>query len=313
MSNKHLLSLLVSGTLLVSCGGGGGGGGGGAKQAPVVQPLETELSGTYQAIFTPVNKEVSGHINGSLTIVREKDDVIMDVRFSNGPASSIHSQNIHVGNRCPNEADDLNQDGYIDAEELNNVVKEILIPLDDDISAQWLGLGTFPMSDEWGYYFWSRATKFEKMMADLRDDDINHTDDYVKIGADKALTMIDRVVVIRGVHESTPLPETVMGRGRLLPRQGLPVACAVIKRIGATPGVLDTDRTNIPVPTGETVGGSSGVDDGADFPTQTTSGATGGNYGEDREEGPTTGGGVNGSNSVEPNGRGGSTTGGFSF
>lgn len=312
MNNKRLLSLALCSSILVSCGGGGGAGGAGTPKKSV-EPLETELGGTYQAIFTPLNKVVSGHLNGSLTLVREKDDVVVDVRFSNGPASIIHSQNIHIGDRCPTEADDINHDGYIDAEETAKVVKEILIPLDDDITSQRMGLGTFPVSDEFGYYFWSRATPYEKLMNDLREEDINPTDEYVKLDSNKSLTMVGKVVVVRGVPDSTPLPETVLGRGRLTPHQGIPVACAVIKRIGQAPGVIDQDRTNIPVPVdGETIGGSGGVDDGAIFPTtQTTAGSTG-NYGDDDDVTTTTGG-TNGSNRVEPEVSGSSTTGGVSF
>lgn len=314
MNNKHLVSVLLSGVLLASCGGGGGGGGG-SSTSKTAEPLETELNGIYQAVLSPVNNKVSKILNGSLTLVRERDEVIIDVRLSNGPGSSMHVQNIHVGDRCPTEADDLNNDGYIDAEEMANVVKEVLIPLDDDISGQWIGLGTFPVSDQYGYYFWSRAAKYEKMMADLRDEDINLTDDYIKIGAEKNLTMIGKVVVIRGVPDTTPLPETVSGRGRTLPRQGLPIACGVIKRLGKVPGVIDQDVTDIPVPQGETIGGSSGADDGADFSVSTSGGTTGGssgNYGDDDDDIINNGGGVNGSNSVEPEERG-STSGGMAF
>lgn len=314
MNNKNLLSLALCTTILVSCGGGGGGGGGGSK-GKTAEPLETELGGTYQAILAPINKTISGHLNGSVTLVREKDDVVIDVRFSNGPTSSIHSQNIHVGDRCPTEADDLNSDGYIDAEETSRVVKEILIPLDDDITSQRMGLGTFPVSDEFGYYFWSRATPFEKLMNDLHEEDINPVDEYAKLSSNKSLTMIGKIVLIRGVSETTPLPETVLGKGRLTPHQGIPVACAVIKRLEKAPGVIDQDRTDIPVPTvGETIGGSSGVDDGAIFPsTQTTSGGATGNYGDDDDDVTTTTGGTNGSNRVEPEESTSSTTGGLSF
>lgn len=307
MNKTNILALALSTSLLASCGGGGGGGSSATGKS--AEPLETELTGTYQAILSPLNKTVSGHLNGSLTLVREKDDVVIDVRVASGPLSSIHSQNIHVGDRCPTEADDINGDGYLDAEEVSAIVKDILIPLDDDISSQWLGLGTFPVTDEFGYYFWSRATSFQKMMADLRDEDINMKDDYVKIGSDKALTMIGKVVLIRGVPDATPLPETVLGRGRLSPQAGLPIACAVIKRIGTVPGVIDPDRTDIPVPEGETIGGSSGADDGADFSHAPTTGGTG-NYGDDDDDLPTTTtGGTNGSNRVEPEETGRATAG----
>lgn len=299
MNTKNILTLAFSTAILTSCGGGGGGGG--SATGTSTQPLETELTGIYQGILSPLNKTLSGHLNGSVTIIRDKDDVVIDVRIASGPVSTIHSQNIHIGDRCPTEADDTNGDGYVDGEEASAIVKEILIPLDDDISSQWMGLGTFPVTDEFGYYFWSRAAPYQKMMADLRDVDINLKDEYVKIGADKALTMIGKVVLIRGVPDATPLPETVQGHGRLSPQAGLPIACAPIKRIGSVPGVIDPDRTDIPVPTGETIGGSSGADDGADFSHLPTTGGGVGNYGDDREDLPTTTtGGTNGSNRVEP-------------
>lgn len=279
MNNKLLLSLAVSGSLLLSCSKGGGGG---SSKAPgkKTETLETEMYGAYQAFLAPINKTVSGHLNGSLTLVREKDEIIADVRLSGGPKSVLHNQNIHIGDKCPTEDDDLNGDGYVDAEEAHLVHKEILIPLDDDISSQRMGLGTFPVTDAFGYYFWSRVTSFEKIMTDLREEDINLQDDYVKLPTEKSLTMIGKVIVIKGVPEITPLPETVAGRGRLSKHQALPIACGVIRRMGVVPGVLDTDTTGIPVPAGETIGGSSGMDDGADFPATGTNGETS-NYGDD--------------------------------
>jgi hypothetical protein len=283
MKNKLLLLTVCSG-LLLSCSKSGGGGGSKATSAvpTIAETSESEMAGTYQAVFAPLNTNVSGHLNGSLTIVKEKNDFIADVRFSEGPASTLHTQTIHVGNRCPTLADDLNADGWIDGEELAQVVKEILIPLDDDISSQRMGLGTYPAADEFGYYFWSRATTLDKLMEDLHEEDINLTDDYVKLGNVKSLSMLGKVVVISGVPTTTPLPETVIGRGRMTPHQALPVACGVIRKLESVPGVIDTDITSIPVPGGESIGGSSGADDGAVFPP-TDMTTTGGNYGDDRE------------------------------
>jgi hypothetical protein len=283
MNNKFFISFALCSTLLLSCSKSGGGG---ASQGTTItsEPIETEMYGTYQAVFAPINTDVSGHLNGSLTLVREKDDFVADVRFSGGPPGVLHTQTIHIGDRCPTMADDLNQDGFVDGEEAALIHKEILIPLDDDLSSQWMGLGTYPATDEYGYYFWSRSTPFEKMMKDLHEDDINLTDDYVKLGSEKSLTMAGKIVIIRGVPEKTVLPETAKGLGRMENHQALPIACGIIRKMGTAPGEIDKDITNIPVPTGETVGGSSGADDGALFPpTPTTTGETG-NYGEDRED-----------------------------
>lgn len=282
MNKQIAFSLIVSSGLLIACSKGGGGGSGPGNTGKTAEPLETEMFGTYQAYLAPINNKVSGHLNGTVALVRERDDLTIDVRLSGGPLSVIHTQSIHIGDRCPTEADDLNGDGYIDGDEGAKVYKEIIIPLDDDISSQRMGGGIYPVSDNYGYYLWGRTTPFEKIMEDLREEDINLTDDYVKLDSNKSLTMMGKVAVVLGVPETTVLPDTVMGRGRMNSHQALPVACGVIRRLGTAPGVVDIDETGIPVPEGETIGGSSGVDDGAIFIPGETTGNTG-NYGEEEE------------------------------
>lgn len=249
--------------------------------------LEAEFYGTYHALLSPINKDVSGHLNGALSVVREKDEFTATVRLSGGPKSSLHAQNIHIGKRCPDMSDDLNGDGFIDADEGSLVYQEILIPLDDDLNSQRMGLGTFPLTDEYGYYMWSRTVEFAKLLQDLRDEDINELDDYVKFTHNKNLNLTSMVVVIKGVSDTTFLPETVVGRGRQTPHQALPVACGIIRKLTYVPGKIDTDETNIPVPSGETIGGTAGYDDEAHFPSGTTTGGSG-NYGEDDDVPETT-------------------------
>lgn len=196
-----------------------------------------------------------------------------------GPRAAVINQSIHIGSRCPSEQDDLNNDGFVDANEGAKVYDKVIIPLDDDIGSQHIGLGIYPVSDNFGYYLWSRTTSFVKLQDDLQDEDINLKDDYVKLLPDKNLTINGKVAVIRGVPESTILPDSVSGRGKLSPHQGLPVACGVLQRVGPPPGEVDLDETGIPVPEGETVGGYSGVDDGALF-TPTPDGS---DYGSEDE------------------------------
>jgi hypothetical protein len=277
MKTKRLFLLVICAGLSGACSKGPSSS---SNKQKTIDPLVPEMHGIYQALLSPVNKKVSGHLNGALTIAREQDDFVANIRFSGGPTSSIHPQNIHVGTRCPNDSDDLNGDGHIDAIEGAKVYQEIIIPLDDDLSSQWMGLGTFPMSDEYGYYLWSRSTSFEKMINDLKEKDINTTDELVKLNHNKALNLVGNVVVITGVPETTELPETVKGKGRMLKHQALPVACGIIKKLLHSPGRIDNDSTGIPVPEGETIGGSSGADDGAIFDSPEINSE---NYGEEYE------------------------------
>jgi hypothetical protein len=286
MKTRISIQNMVLLSILCACNGGGGGGNSGKapEVIPIPDPLETEMLGTYRALLEPINSSLSKQVNGSLTLVREKNDFIADVRLSAGPASILHVQNIHIGKRCPTEADDLNRDGYVDAMEGAEVYKEIIIPLDEDLNSQRMGGGTFPLADEYGYYFYSQAANFEKLLADLRDEDINPLDDFVKLKPDENFQLAGNVIIITGVPRDTPLPETVAGRGRLTNYQALPVACGVIQKLTSVPGRIDNDRTSIPYPGGEAVGGSSGIDDGADFTSSTATTTTGGNYGEEDNE-----------------------------
>lgn len=273
------------------------------KMREKTEPLEIKMFGTYQAFLSPINKNVSGHLNGTVALIREKEDLTIEVRLSGGPLSVLHTQSIHIGDRCPIEADDLNGDDYIDGEEGALVYKEIIIPLDDDISSQRMGGGIFPVTNEYGYYSWGRTTSFKKLMEDLREEDINLRDDYVKLERNKSLTMFGKVAVIMGVPDTTILPDSVMGRGRMRAHEALPVACGVIGRLGVVPGRIDSDDSGIQIPEGETIGGSSGADDGAIFVPSTTGGTTG-NYGDDDEPTTTT------TNSTEHGTTAGGATGG---
>lgn len=279
---KQLMTHFTLLTFLISCNGGGGSGK--PDYVPRTDFLETEMHGTYKAMLRPLNPKLTKMLNGSLTLLREKDEFVAHVRLSAGPASVLHVQNIHIGKRCPTMEDDLNSDGFIDGDEGAQVYKEVIIPLDEDLNSQRMGGGTFPLADEYGYYSYSQVASFDKLLADLRDEDINPHDDYVKLGTTENLQLLGNVIVITGVPKETSLPDTVAPRGRLTGYQALPVACGVIKKLTSAPGRIDDDRTGIPYPGGESVGGSSGADDGADFASSSTTSTTGGNYGEEDNE-----------------------------
>lgn len=285
---KHTLvpAVITLSLLLSSCGGSG------EKNvtqtnSPTSNNFEIEMDGIYHARLRPINKDVAGkYLNGSLTLLRNGEDLIADVRLSGAPEDTLHMQSIHIGERCPDENDDLNRDGIIDAAEGAAVYKEILIPLDDDLSSQRMGLGIFPVSDIFGSYFWSRSVSYPKLMNDLREEDINLKDSYIKIGHEKTLLSSAKVVVIKGIPTSYSLPSTVQGYDREDPYMGLPIACGEISKLESVPGEIDRDYTGIPLPS-ETGGVEGhGSDDGAIFPQEEVPplpGGTPGNYGDEEE------------------------------
>lgn len=246
----------------------------------VENSLSEEMNGNYQAILVPLNQDLSGKLNGALNLVRENNEFIADVRLSGARPNVLQTQQIHIGKRCPLPADDLNQDGFIDAEEGFKVYEEVLIPLDDDLSSQRMGGGIFPATDDTGYYYYTRITNFNQLLEDLKEEDINLSDDYVKLRPREVLQLKDRVVIIAGVSNTIILPDSVSGRGRLSKNQALPIACGVIRELKSVPGVVDNDYTGMPLPEGGAIGGSNGEDDdGADFSTPIPEDP--GNYGDE--------------------------------
>jgi hypothetical protein len=239
------------------------------------QTLQVEVDGTYRAILRPLNEQ-NALMNGSATIVRKGDDFIVDVRLSHGPVKTLVRQSLHQGHRCPTEEDDTNADGIIDAAEGAAVYQGILIPLDDDISSLRMGLGTFPLADDFGSYFYSRVTSYETVLSDLREEDLNPDDEYVKLGSRKNFNTLGRVVVLSGVPVETVLPETVTGIGRLTPHQSLPIACGILKRVEGSPGTIDQDVSEAEL------SDEPREDDGAIF-TKLEDVEDSGNYGEEDE------------------------------
>jgi len=201
-----------------------------------------EIDGVYRADLYPLNPVIDGNLSGAATVARERDELVVDVYVANGRPHVFHPQNIHRGKRCPTEKDDSNQDGFIDADEAFRVVGEIITPIDDDISTQWMGLGTYPITDEFGSYYWAKATSFKKLLQDLYENDINLDDDLMKLPQGNPLSLEGNVVLILGAHPDEEIPYTVSGRKHLSRHQSLPVACGVLKKIDSSPGKIDQDE-----------------------------------------------------------------------
>lgn len=234
------------------------------------QVIFKEMQGIYHAILKPINKKLTPELNGALTLARYQDEFVADIRLSFGPKNVAHEQNIHLGERCPEEQDDLNHDSYIDHEEGKKVFEKIIIPLDDDINLQRMGSGIFPKSDSFGHYLWSRLASFEKLLHDLLDEDLNTEDDILKFQTIHDFSIINKVVIIKGIEDSVDLPETVKGSETSSPQQLIPIACGKIYELKTFHNTEDEDP--------QIATSGSNPDDGADF---NTTGESDNNYGND--------------------------------
>ena len=201
--------------------------------------LNGGVDGQYLAVFETVNPDISGKITGAFTFSRDKefDEVVADVRLTNGGAKVIHTQNVRSGSRCPDAKDDLNQDGIIDAAEVEKVMGKILIPLDGDISSQVSHDGEYPIGDIYGNYIYSRVSRFTQFIEDLRSE--LSEEGYEKLKKNQPFKIEGKVVLIHGVDESVNLPLTVSGYGRRSRHQALPIACGIITKVLRRPGEVE--------------------------------------------------------------------------
>lgn len=219
----------------------------------------------YSATLQPLNTQF-GTTYGSLTIARDENEIAADVYFKGGTANTLHMQNIHIGNECPNDLADINSDGFIDAKEASKITKEILIPLDGDLKNQAEGSFYSPVSDEFGNYVYSHGAIYSDFILDLIDIDIDPLDNLIKLKSEKELDLTNKVFMIYGVAESTQLPSTVNGYDKHPNFQSLPIACGIIREVTSTPGVI-IDNDEAPEMSGA-AGGINGENDGAILNTE---------------------------------------------
>lgn len=290
-----VLTTLAALSLLASCGGGGGGGGGSASNfQPTIEEAQVDgmsVDVHYLAPFTTLNSQVNGTIPGSATLQRKDDKIFAYIRLFAGGPKVWHPQNVYTGGRCPTLADDTNGDGFIDINEAEAVLGNILIPLDADISSQRAGRNFFPLGDLSGSYFYERITSFNRFLSDLQSADTTPEDNIVKLGANEGLVIEGRVVLIQGVANTVILPETVGSKARYRAFQTLPIACGVFSKVTAMPGAPDNGQ--IPGPVAPVEDGQEQPLPDSEIPTNGTGGTvSGGTNDADSGDTPTSNGGV---------------------
>ena len=297
---KNLVGSLALLSLVTSCGDSGGSksSDGGAAQEERSQGERIALDGSnidgfYKAEFTTLNKHIVGTVPGSASFTRKEDKLYIYLRLFAGAPKAWHMQAVYTGNRCPTLNDDLNGDGFIDILEAQKVVGNVLIPLDSDPGTQASGRNFYPLGDMSGSYHYERIVNFKRFFSDLQAEDPNPDDNIVKLGPDKGLSLIGKVVMIQGVAQPTPegteMPEgqypnpqvpeeTVATYGRHRNWQTLPIACGVFqKEANVQPG-SEWVNDQIPGPVGDVVDGQDQPAP-SDTPHTTGSGTSGSSSG----------------------------------
>lgn len=199
MNFKSYLCGILPLMLLASCGGGYSSGGSG--YTPQEQQDE---SGTYRTNLVAVNSSVST-ASGNAEVVIDNDSFGVTVNASNA-GNTTHIQRIYVGTRCPTASDDLNGDGFIDANEGMIGPRGTLITLDSNLTIA--SEESFPSGSSYNY---SQGASYSQVLSSI---------------SASALGLNGKVVMIHGVPSSTNLPATVAGG-----KAAFPIACGVIQKV----------------------------------------------------------------------------------
>jgi hypothetical protein len=205
--------ILIAAATIASCGKDGQ-----SSNLSSPWPLGIEndqVSGTYKAILRPLNQHLSGFIPTGGAEIKIEGDTFKIKTWLDDDARVRHLQSIHLGARCPSLRDDKNNDQIIDIEEATQVVGEVLIPLDSDISTWSGGEGIYPTGSGFTY---SERTSFKKLASEIR----------TRTG--KNLNLNERVVLIHGTYQTSRIPLTVATRDGLSPEASVPVVCGILKK-----------------------------------------------------------------------------------
>jgi hypothetical protein len=207
--------------------------------SPVLEKSETlRPSGQYLGILKNLQPQFNPYLRGAGTISIDRDELITDVSLSGGEKKILYAQQIRKGIRCPDKREDTNQDGFIDIVEAQNVVGDILFPLDGDISSQLAFDSIFPISDDYGNYVYSKVTNVDLFLRDLYSPTLAHVP-YSKLHPQETFNPEGLILLIQGISREHELPYSVGTLKRMSSHQSLPIACAVFKKVLEVPGELE--------------------------------------------------------------------------
>lgn len=225
---RYNIAVLVALFGLAACGGGGGGGGSKGSSGQASQELTPATPGTYYTVLRPINFHSNGYIPyGAATFTVENESLKVNMSMDDDQPVT-HRQSLHIGTRCPTEADDSNGDGFIDYNEAQRVVGKILMPLDGDINAQMAGAEIYPTGTGMTY---SRSAALSDINADLWKADEDPSDIMMKLPSGKGIGFEDRVILIHGTSSQRSFPTSLASFNNEPSHLSLPVVCGVLKKI----------------------------------------------------------------------------------
>ncbi len=214
--------------LLVACGGRTHNSASDSPQPQNEEPSPTTVNLTvYKANLRPVNNRIAASASGSATITITEDNFMVAL-FARDLPNANHMQHVHLLSHCPTIASDANSDGYVDAMEARAVTGAGFIPLDSDLDTQEDGSGNNPSGSAYTY---NETASLSRLLADLRQPELDSDNSVVRLGAGGNLNLANRVIVIHGADPAAVLPGTVASYNGIPAQDTLPVLCGELSRV----------------------------------------------------------------------------------
>lgn len=192
--------------LLTACGEDDGN-----NRRDLLPQSQDQTEGVYRAILLPANPLIDNNVSGSVVVSQLGDNFSVNVDLDNGPEGS-HAQHIHLGSSCASIENDVNGDGYLDANEASSVVGEVLLPLDNDLAR--VEEATYPTGASYDY---AQSTSFALLTS----------------AKPEVQNLEGKVVEIHGVPATQILRETVASPAGRSAQESIPIACGILVRVQA--------------------------------------------------------------------------------
>lgn len=167
------------------------------------EALPVESSIRIRGNFVALNH---ARIRGTYLSWIEGNQIYFAIQIKRASARTRIQQYVHTGSKCPGIYSDLNKDGKTDYSEILVSTGEMLIPLDKKLNQQLDGSDWFPITDEHGFYSYSRAGSVGLLVRDLRDSDEDTGDSLAKLSPSEDLSLSGRTIVLYGTDKDPLLP-----------------------------------------------------------------------------------------------------------
>lgn len=176
--------------------------------------------GTYYTVLRPINFHANGFIPyGSATIKLKNDELEVSINLDDDQAVP-HRQSLHIGTRCPTLRDDTNGDSYINYDEAQNVVGQVLMPFDSDLNSQIAGEGVYPRGPAMTY---NKHGSLSKINADLWKSKT--------LDSGQGIGFEGKVVMVHGTSFQQKFPPSLSAFNGEPAHLALPVVCGILGKM----------------------------------------------------------------------------------